>query len=63
MASPVALSGHGAPSSVASAGDVPGSLGSRYSLHVVDFDRSRFGSDADCFTAASARQLPLDVCR
>lgn len=62
-ASPVALSGNGAGSPVALAGEVPGSLGSRYSLQVVDFDRSRFGSDADCFTAASARQLPLDICR
>ena len=34
-----------------------------YSLSGVYFNRSRFGSVADCLTAASAQGLPLDVCR
>ena len=62
-ASPAAVTGSAAAGPVALAGDGEGSPGSRYSLQVVDFDRARFGSVADCFTAASAQQLPFDLCR
>ena len=62
-ATPIALTGDVARSSVSSTGSVPGSADTNYSLQAVDFDRARFGSDADCFTAAAARRLPLDICR
>jgi hypothetical protein len=34
-----------------------------YSLEGVYFDRRWFNSTADCLTAASARSLPLDLCK
>ena len=60
--SSIALQGNIAGSSIAFPGSIAGGSGSRYSLHVVDFDRTRFGSVADCFTAASARGLPFEIC-
>ena len=60
---PAVLTGKAAERSVVSTGGVAGSSGGGYSLEVVDFDRNRFDSVADCFTAASARQLPPDLCR
>jgi hypothetical protein len=47
---------------LALAANVPAASGSTYSLHAVNFDRTRFGTAADCLTAASARLLPLDIC-
>ena len=34
-----------------------------FQLHAVYFPRNRYKSTADCLTAASSQNLPLDVCR
>jgi hypothetical protein len=34
-----------------------------FQLHPVYFRRDAFKSIADCLTAASSQQLPLEVCR
>jgi hypothetical protein len=36
---------------------------SAYSLRGIDFNRRQFRTTADCLTAASTRNLPLDLCR
>jgi hypothetical protein len=47
---------------VSSAAAPEGALRSHYSLQGIYFERSQFGSTADCLTAASARALPLELC-
>lgn len=34
-----------------------------YALQGINFNPEQFRSTADCLTAASARGLPLDLCR
>jgi hypothetical protein len=34
-----------------------------YSLRAIYFKREMFQSTADCLTAASAKRLPLELCR
>jgi hypothetical protein len=53
------LAGPAAPGAGGAAGDATG----LYSLHGVYFNPQKFTSVADCLTAASAQQLPLEVCR
>lgn len=60
--SSAALAGGASGNAVALKGSAAGGSDASYSLQAVDFDRALFGSVADCFTAASARGLPLVIC-
>jgi hypothetical protein len=44
-------------------GGAAGNATGLYSLQGVYFNKQQFSSVADCLTAASARGLPLEMCR